>query len=92
MTWIEWDAFPDPPKRRRKPHVEQIQILPPLLRKPRRYHRVEINVRQHQRSRFLPILFIAVVALILWHFKFGVLLAMILGWQAVKMVLSAPVI
>ena len=87
--WIEWDAFPDPPKRRRKPRVERIQVLPPSPREPPRYHRVEITVEHHRRPspRFLPIFVAIVVALLLWRFKFGVLLAAILGWQTVEMFL-----
>jgi hypothetical protein len=86
--WIEWDAFPDLPKRRRMPRVERIQVLPPPP-EPSRLHRVEINVRQHRRapSYFLPI-FLAVAAIVLlWRLRLGVLLAAILGREMIGMFL-----
>jgi hypothetical protein len=85
--WIEWDAFPDLPKRRRKPRVERIQVLPPPQEP--RLHRVELTIKHHRRapSHFLPI-FLAVAAIVLlWRFKLGVLLAMILGREMIGMFL-----
>jgi len=87
--WVEWDAFPDPPRRRQKPRIERSQVLPPPPQEPPRLHRVELTIKHHRRapSHFLPVFAAIVVVLLLWRFKFGVLLAAILGWQTVEMFL-----
>jgi hypothetical protein len=53
---------------------------------PERIHRVEITVRYHRRAppRFLPVFLVLVAALMLWRFKFGILmLAALAGWQII---------
>src|ERR1700722_20341555 len=48
--WVEWDAFPDPPKRRRRPKIE---VLPP--QEPESRIRVDVQHYHHQRrSNQLP--------------------------------------
>ena len=53
--WVEWDAFPDPPKRqrrRRPPPILDGEILEPELEpETPRIHRVEIVHHHHRRQR-----------------------------------------
>jgi hypothetical protein len=58
--WVEWDAFPDPPKRRRK-RIETVTILPP--RQPDRT--VRVDVHHHRRSAVSPKLIVLGVLLFL---------------------------
>jgi len=44
--WVEWDAFPDPPKRRRK-QERIVEILSPRQPEPT----VRIDVHHHRRER-----------------------------------------
>ena len=65
--WVEWDAFPDPPKRSRRPRIEAVEILPP--RQPDRT--VRLDVHHHHRSgginphRLVVIAAFAVLGLVL---------------------------
>ena len=80
----EWD-WPPTMRQRRKPRVQIMEPEEP----PRRYH-VDVTVRHHRRAlpRFLPVFLVVVAVLVLWRFKFGVLmLAAIAGWQMVATLL-----
>jgi hypothetical protein len=74
----EWD-WPPTMRHHRRPRVEQME--------PEWVHRVEITVRHHRRRqppRFLPVFLIVLALLMLWRFKFGVLmLAALAGWQII---------
>jgi hypothetical protein len=59
--WVEWDAFPDPPKRRRKPRIETVEILPP--RQPERTARLDIH-HHHRREGIGPQRLLIIVALV----------------------------
>jgi hypothetical protein len=79
---IEWDAFPDPPKRRRKPRAERIQILEPDDPPKSRIHRVEITVhRRRQHHQQIPPWVIAMVifAALCWISPFGMVIALVMG-------------
>jgi hypothetical protein len=79
---LEWD-FPPTMRPRRRPRVE---VLEP--EEPRRY-RLDVTVRHHRRSApwFLPVMIIVAV-LLLWRFKLGLLmLAALVGPQAIGAVL-----
>jgi len=79
IRWIEWDAFPDPPKRRK---VRVAEILPP--QQPR-YVRVTLHHRHHAGSRSLQhwvIIAAAIfVALLLLRSPLVLLMLVALAWK-----------
>ena len=69
--WVEWDAFPDPPKGRRKPRAT-IEVLDPEPEPTPRVHRVTVDHVYHRRSsegicpqRIVIVVAFAVLALVL---------------------------
>jgi hypothetical protein len=76
---LEWD-WPPTMRPRRRPRVE---VLPP--EEPTRRYHVDVTVRHHRRSTpWLVPAVIIVAVLVLWRLKFGLLmLAALLGWQAI---------
>ena len=82
--WIEWDAFPDPPKRQRE--VRVAEILPP------RQPEMRLHVHHHHESRGLQrwIKIAAVIFIVVVLFRSPMvllLLAALAGWQVVSMFL-----
>ena len=78
---LEWD-WPPTKRYHRRPRIEVLEPEEP----PTRHHRVEITVRHHRRPapRFLPVFLAIIAVLLLWRFKFGVLmLAALAGWQII---------
>jgi hypothetical protein len=58
--WVEWDAFPDPPKRRRK-QKRIVEVLEPEREQPT----IRVDIRHHRSGRTLPQHLVIVAALLI---------------------------
>jgi hypothetical protein len=100
--WVEWDAFPDPPKRRRRPKIE---VLPP--QEPESRIRVDVQHYHHQRRsnqlppwlpfavigflialRFLPAIGIALVVIVALMFAYPIIGIIVALWVGAVVIIA----